>query len=247
MTTISPIAILKSGSFDTIGGGKVSFAERDMDEIASSYDAVRDPAPIVVAQPAIDTPAYGWIGRMAVVGGQLLAYPSEMAPALAQARAAGQFAKVSPQFYRPDSPSNPQPGKWYLQHVGLLGGTPPPITGLGSAAFATRSTEGVVMLGGTDAAGDALAHVQARAKAIQAARPGMAFLDAWSRAKEERRQSDHVAELEAKGEVAPVARMRVIAAATRLMNDNPAMAHADAMASARKAEAIATVTKRSVS
>ncbi len=135
------IRILRVGTFTDIHGTKVSFGQQQLDELIASYDATRDPAPIVVGHPKIDAPAYGWIGSLAMQDGHLVAHPSKMSPAFAEAVEAGHYAKVSPQLYPPTSPSNPVPGKWYLQHVGFLGGAAPAIKGMGTVAFADTPGE----------------------------------------------------------------------------------------------------------
>lgn len=134
--TPAPIRILKPGTFTDIHGTKVTFAQADLDQMIASYDAASDPAPIVVGHPTTDAPAYGWIGRLAMENGHLVAHPSEIAPAFAEVVAGGHYRKVSPQIYPPASPANPKPGQWYLQHVGFLGASPPAIKGMGTVAFA---------------------------------------------------------------------------------------------------------------
>jgi len=135
MATPPSIAILKPGTFTDVRGTRVTFSRADLAEIAASYDAAADPAPLVVGHPTIDAPAYGWVGRVELVGDELRAHPSEIAPAFAEAVAAGHYRKVSPQLYPPRHPGNPTPGRWHLQHVGFLGGAAPAIKGLGTVAF----------------------------------------------------------------------------------------------------------------
>ncbi|WP_306997899.1 hypothetical protein [Sphingomonas sp. SORGH_AS_0879] len=140
-----PIKILRPGTFTDIHGTKVTFAQSDLDELIASYDAQSDPAPLVVGHPKIDAPAFGWVGRLAMEDGVLVAHPSEVAPAFAEAVQAGHYRKISPQLYPPSSPANPKPGRWYLQHVGFLGGAAPAIKGLGTVAF-SDAPAGVVTL-----------------------------------------------------------------------------------------------------
>ncbi|WP_343526940.1 hypothetical protein [Sphingomonas sp.] len=140
-----PIKILRPGTFTDIHGTKVTFAQSDLDDLIASYDAASDPAPIVVGHPKINAPAFGWIGSLAMEDGVLVAHPSEVAPAFAEAVDAGHYRKISPQLYPPSSPANPKPGHWYLQHVGFLGGAAPAIKGLGTVAFADAPV-GVVTL-----------------------------------------------------------------------------------------------------
>ncbi|WP_454280213.1 hypothetical protein [Sphingomonas sp. Marseille-Q8236] len=140
-----PIKILRPGTFTDIHGTKVTFTQADLDQVIASYDRESDPAPIVVGHPKIDAPAFGWIGSLAMENGVLVAHPSEVAPAFAEAVEAGHYRKISPQLYPPSSPNNPKPGSWYLQHVGFLGGAAPAIKGLGTVTF-SDAVVGVVTL-----------------------------------------------------------------------------------------------------
>ena len=135
MAPAPTIRILKPGTFTDVRGTKVTFTRDDLVGLAGSYDRDADPAPLVVGHPGLDAPAYGWVGELAMDGDTLVARPSEIAPAFADAVAAGHYRKVSPQLYPPAHPGNPKPGAWYLQHVGFLGGAAPAIKGLGTVAF----------------------------------------------------------------------------------------------------------------
>lgn len=195
-----PIKILRPGTFTDIHGTKVTFTQSDLDQVIASYDGESDPAPIVVGHPKIDAPAFGWIGSLAMENGVLVAHPSEVAPAFAEAVEAGHYRKISPQLYPPSSPNNPKPGSWYLQHVGFLGGAAPAIKGLGTVAF-SDALIGVVALSidedsmttDTNTPPDAVAFAQREAKlaeretAIQAREADQAKREATAR------HAEHVA------------------------------------------------------
>jgi len=189
-----PIAILKPGTFVDMRGTHVTFTRRDLEQVASSYDAVRDPAPLVVGHPAIDAPAYGWVGRVELVGDELRAHPSEVAPAFAEAVAAGRYRKVSPQLYPPGANANPKPGSWYLQHVGFLGGAAPAIKGLGTVAFSQAAEASAVAIVPPFVSFAAPAGyvvdqqhepLHARARQLVTDNPGLSIWDAFSRARYE--------------------------------------------------------------
>lgn len=135
-TDLPTITILKPGTFTDVRGTKVTFTEDDLRQIADSYDAESDAAPLVVGHPAMDAPAYGWVGRVEYDGARLVARPSEVAPAFAESVRAGHYRKISPELYPPTSASNPKPGSWYLKHVGFLGAAAPAIKGLGRVSLA---------------------------------------------------------------------------------------------------------------
>lgn len=133
---VPTIAIMRPGSFTSVEGTKISFSRADLAQIASSYDAKRDPAPIVVGHPQTNDPAFGWIGALEVQGDVLVAKPSEIAPSFAEAVKAGHYRKISAQLYQPGDPNSPNPNGYYLRHVGFLGAAAPAIKGLGTVAFA---------------------------------------------------------------------------------------------------------------
>lgn len=142
----SQITILKPGTFTDINGTKVTFTRGDLVAMAESYDATSDPAPMVVGHPKTDHPAYGWIGALRMQGDTLVAEPSDVEPAFAEAVRAKRYAKISPSFYPPRGSSNPKPGGWYLKHLGFLGGAAPAIKGLGTVSLAADDADGATTL-----------------------------------------------------------------------------------------------------
>lgn len=134
---IKPIRIFRKGSFTSVEGVKVSFGDAELAEVAASYDREKDPAPLVIGHPRLDDPAYGWVDRLEVRDGELLAYPdpARLEPSFAEAVREGRYAKVSAQFYPPAHPGNPSPGQYHLKHVGFLGAHAPGVKGLGRVSF----------------------------------------------------------------------------------------------------------------
>lgn len=131
-----PIEIFRAGRHTAMSGESVSFTERELDQVVQSYDPSRHEAPIVVGHPRADAPAYGWVRGLTRKGAALEATVDQVDPAFAELVSLGRFKKVSASFYRPDSPSNPTPGKWHLRHVGFLGAQPPAVKGLKQVSFA---------------------------------------------------------------------------------------------------------------
>jgi len=129
------IRFLRPGTFTDIHGRQATFGESDLAAIAAAYDPESDPAPLVIGHPKTDDPAFGWVGGIAVDGDRLVATPSSIEPAFAEAVRAGRYRKVSASFYAPDNPANPKPGQWYLKHIGFLGAKAPAIKGLGTVAL----------------------------------------------------------------------------------------------------------------
>lgn len=143
--TLGPIEIFRAGTHTAMDGRTLTFAESDLGAAAAAYDPARHEAPIVVGHPTHDAPAYGWVAALSFTEGALRARLRQVDPAFAEMVAAGRFKKVSASFYLPGSPANPQPGAFYLRHVGLLGAMPPAVKGLRPVAFAAGE-EGVVTI-----------------------------------------------------------------------------------------------------
>ena len=130
------IHVFRAGSHTPMAGATLSFAEADLAATARAYDPAKHEAPIVVGHPKLDAPAYGWVGGLTAEGGDLFATPKQVEPAFADLVKEGRFKKVSVAFFKPDHPSNPTPGTYYLKHVGFLGATPPAVKGLKPIEFA---------------------------------------------------------------------------------------------------------------
>ena len=142
-----PIRIFRPGTFKSVEGVEVSFGAVDLQEIADAYDVTSDPAPMVIGHPQVEDPAYGWISHLTVdSSGELLAHPEKVEPSFAETVRAGQYAKVSAQFYPPDHAHNPKPGRWYLKHVGFLGAHAPGVKGLGTVSLAAGDAGALVTI-----------------------------------------------------------------------------------------------------
>lgn len=136
------IRLARIGTFTSVEGVSVSFTEAMFAATAAAYDREADPAPLVIGHPALEDPAYGWVDRLIVENGELVATPSDVEPAFAEMVRAKRFPKVSARFYPPEHPANPKPGNWYLKHIGFLGAAAPGIKGLGTVNFADGADEG---------------------------------------------------------------------------------------------------------
>lgn len=140
------IRIARPGTFTSNEGVAVSFNEAMLAATVAAYDRASDPAPLVIGHPQLDHPAYGWVDRLDVQDGELVAIPADIEPSFAEAVRAKRYAKVSARFYTPDHPANPKPGVWYLKHVGFLGAHAPGIKGLGTVQFSEGDDQGVATI-----------------------------------------------------------------------------------------------------
>ena len=138
---------------DSFKAGKYpqgEFTGKELSEIAESYDPEVYEAPITIGHLSdykgeTKVPAFGWIGKVKVVGDHLKLIASQFSDQLKAWYQEGLYKKVSAAFFQPDDPNNPTPGKWHLHHLAFLGGKPPAVKGLEGIAFAELSLAGVEM------------------------------------------------------------------------------------------------------
>lgn len=124
------IEIFKSGVHTDSSGNERSFSVEDISSIAEKYNQSVSSdnsceAPVVIGHPKDNTPAYGWVERLARRGGILLAKLKNLAPELIEQVRQGAFRKVSVSLF-PDL---------MLRHVGLLGAATPAVKGLKNISF----------------------------------------------------------------------------------------------------------------
>lgn len=135
------IQCFRAGRHIAMSGAALTFAASDLAATAGAYDPALHEAPIVIGHPALDAPAYGYVGALAYAAGALEAAPRKIDPAFAAAVEAGSYGKVSAAFFPPDSPHNPVPGVYYLRHIGFLGAAAPAVKGLRDPADAIAAAQ----------------------------------------------------------------------------------------------------------
>jgi hypothetical protein len=120
------------------------FGKKELTEISETYDPENYEAPILIGHLSDPSykgksaiPAFGWIGKVKVVGDHLKLVASQFSDELKDFINKGLYKKVSAAFYEPTDASNPTPGKWHLHHLAFLGGTPPAVKGLEGIQFSS--------------------------------------------------------------------------------------------------------------
>ncbi len=125
------IDVFRAGRHIDDQGTERVFTEGDIDDIARGYRPDVREAPLVVGHPETDGPAFGWVAELRRgLGGVLQMRAKQVNERFAEGVREGRFKKRSAALYPPSHPSNPNPGKWYLRHVGFLGAAQPAIAGL---------------------------------------------------------------------------------------------------------------------
>jgi hypothetical protein len=140
---IKEVHIFKAGTQTSAQGITREFTQKDLKEIAQSYNPGVHEAPIRIGHEDNDkVPAWGWVKGVKVKGDELFA-EIDFSPLAEDYISNGLYKKVSASFYSPESKINPEPGKWSLRHVALLGAQPPAVKGLKGFAY-EESDDGIV-------------------------------------------------------------------------------------------------------
>lgn len=147
------IEIFRPGRFTTMSGEELTFTKEDVLAIAEGYDTAKFEAPFVVGHPKDDAPAYGWAKALEFTGGVLRAVGHQVESQFSKMVNDGRFKKISASLFRPDDPNNPNPGKWYLRHIGFLGAAAPAVPGLKPVALAGADEAVVVEFGAIESWG----------------------------------------------------------------------------------------------
>lgn len=72
------IAIFKTGTHTSGNGVTATYGVGDLQEIATNYRVAKNEAPLVRGHPKDNSPAYGWVKKLEVVGETLFAHIGEM-------------------------------------------------------------------------------------------------------------------------------------------------------------------------
>jgi len=140
---IREVNIFKAGTQTSAQGITREFTASDLSQIAQSYDPEVHEAPIRIGHEDNDkVPSWGWVKGVKLKGDGLYA-EIDFSPLAEDYIKNGLYKKVSASFYSPESKINPEPGKWSLRHVALLGAQPPAVKGLKGFAYEEHA-EGVM-------------------------------------------------------------------------------------------------------
>lgn len=126
--------IFRAGLHTCMDGRTLEFGEQDLNFIAAAYSQSLRPAPLVLGHPQDDKPTYGEVSGVFCRDGKLFACARPHAD-LVKLVQAGCYKYVSASFMPPNHPNNPNPGTYYLRHVGFLGAHPPAVKGMTPPAF----------------------------------------------------------------------------------------------------------------
>lgn len=122
------IEIFRAGDYADRG----RWSERDLDQIAASYNPRLHAAPVVLGHPQHDAPAFAWVKSLRRAGPSLWAQLHQVDPAFEQLLRAGRFRTRSIALYTHFLPTRGP----YLRHVGFLGAQPPQVKALSPVRFA---------------------------------------------------------------------------------------------------------------
>jgi hypothetical protein len=128
------IEVFKAGTHTDSNGKSAEYSAQSLDEIAQTYNSrvalkEQDRAPLVKGHPMSNSPAYGWIDRLARRGNELFAKLDKLSPDILSEVRNGAYRRVSIALY-PDK---------MLRHIGLLGAVPPALNELPLVEFEENS------------------------------------------------------------------------------------------------------------
>jgi hypothetical protein len=113
----------------------------DLAECARIYDADKAPAPLVFGHPKSDSPALGLIASARAEGNKLFLKLANVADEVVKGVKERRILGRSVAFWHPNHPSNPNPGKLSLRHLGLLAGQAPAIPNMPALRFSADESE----------------------------------------------------------------------------------------------------------
>jgi hypothetical protein len=131
--------IFRAGTRTASDGRTFVFSDKELDEIAESYNPNSFRAPLILShntfgrsdrELAHSELAFGAVEKVIRMGDRLMAFFNPIASEVKGWVEEGRILDRSASFYPPSSPNNPTPGKWSLRHVALLGKTPPAVKGM---------------------------------------------------------------------------------------------------------------------
>ncbi len=130
--------IFRTGQWTSSAGVTRTWTPAELAELATSYDQALAPAPLTIGHTQdlpTSAPAYGWVERLVVRGGRLVAQLGQVVPELRRLVQAGYYKTRSVEIYPPEHPANPKPGHYYLKAVAFLGAKAPAVKGLAPVQF----------------------------------------------------------------------------------------------------------------
>lgn len=135
------VNIFKTGEHTSRKGLEREYPIAELKQAAANYDPAKFKAPLVLDHYTANIPdaevhkdrglAFGYPKQLKVVGNTLKAGFEKVAPEFLEWVSKGNLLAISPSFYLPNDPRNPNPGELTLRHVSALGDKPPAVKGLG--------------------------------------------------------------------------------------------------------------------
>ncbi|MCX7880782.1 MAG: hypothetical protein N2517_08990 [Ignavibacteria bacterium] len=124
------IEIFRTGTFTDQEGRTETFTEVELDKMVELYNEsvqkdASEEAPLVKGHPADDSPAHGWVERLARRGDKLYAKLKSLSKEIVDEVQEGRYRRVSVSLYP----------NLMLRHIGLLGAETPAVKGLTPVSF----------------------------------------------------------------------------------------------------------------
>lgn len=143
--TTHTFEFFRAGTHKSASGEVLTFTPDDLNRMVLAYTPDRRAAPLVYGHPNDDMPVMGTVRSLTVKGDRLYA-TAWFSDDLVKQVKAKRFKGVSAKFYGPEQFSNPQPGAWYLRHIGFLETVGPAVKGMDPVAFAGYDRDGAPVI-----------------------------------------------------------------------------------------------------
>lgn len=122
------LPVFRTGKHTDSRGNERNWTREDLLKIVENYTSRQDDAPVVVGHPKTNSPAYGWVEKLELVGDTLYATFKDLTE---------EFTDwLKKKFYKYRSIAIGR--SMDLVHVGFLGAAPPAIKGLGGTEFSVE-------------------------------------------------------------------------------------------------------------
>jgi hypothetical protein len=136
MQAVRKFAIFRAGTHRAMNGNVRTYTPAEVRQMAASYSVAKQSAGLTLDHPPDDLPVMGYVSKLTTdKEGRTLYATAAVNDTLMHLVKTGQRTNVSSAFYTPGSAHNPEPGSYYLRHVGFLGKMKPAVQGLGSLDF----------------------------------------------------------------------------------------------------------------
>lgn len=127
--------IFRTGTHTDSKGNSREWTEADLQQICSNFESKNPDVPICVGHPKTNSPAYGWIESLKLIGGKLYASFKDVQPEFQEAVNKGLFKTRSISLT----------GNLVPRHIAFLGAQAPAIKGMEQFCFEAETENDIII------------------------------------------------------------------------------------------------------